>query len=586
MPAVVDDYERLVGQDQVRNARAVLSAVERTVWLGEAGEASILVRQLSEVRSAGEKDRRGTREEPPALLLLPVGYSPEPLLLSVAYHAPERVVLLAPLLESDYEVDLSEVWDACRGALGTPPYGELAQRTVRDLAEDVFQTVRAVVEESGLPPERIVLDITGGKKSMIAGAFLAAAHLGVVTAYVDFERYDRVLRRPVPGTLRPGRLRDPARLFQLRRESQLGEALDAGRYEEAEALAGELAEAAAAPEVREVLDRVEAERRQTRFRALGEAAKAYRLWSDGFYADALDAIGARPWLPLPPTVAVLGPKWPGREEKQQAIIESLDEARVFADPMVPLAYFVDVLVWWGPERVRKRPREAYVRLYGTVETLYSFLFHAHAGPGLDRLMIEAADGEGDPLSELDEAAPETSTGAPIDWASELRRGARSAAFDASIQAARLLSRGARSGISALEVLPDLDRLDLRPDSDPGRIRAALLRLRVGFPEAAIPKKLGEGGLWRFRDLRHKAVHWLAPVPPQRAEALRAYLCTLLRETFPAALKRLSAGSPSAALAEWSDRLVRAAEGEIPAECRPLLTRDLDERVSSLAGGTA
>lgn len=584
MPCFVDDYERLVGQDQVRNARALLSAVERTVWLGEAGEASILVRQLSEVRSAGEKDRRGTGEEPPALLLLPVGYSPEPLLLSVAYHAPKRVVLLAPLLESDYEVDLSEVWDACREGLEMPPYADLALRTVRDLPADVFQTVRAVVEESGLPAKRIVLDITGGKKSMIAGAFLAAAHLGVMTAYVDFERYDRVLRRPVPGTLRPGRLRDPASLFQLRRERQLGDALDAGRYEEAEALAGELAEAAAAPEVREVLERAEAERHQARVLALGEAATAYRLWSDGFYADALGAISARPWLPLPPTVALLGTEWPGQEDQQQRIIDSLDEARVFADPTVPLAYLVDVLVWWGPERVRKRPREAYVRLYGTVETLYSFLFHAHAGPGLERLVIQAEDGEGDPLSELGEAGSVTSTGAPIDWASALRRGVRSAAFQSSIAAAQLLSRGARGGISAIEILPDLDRLDLHADCDPGRIRSALLRLCVGFPEAAIPKKLGEG-LWRFRDLRHKAVHWLAPVPPQRAEALRAYLCTLLRETVAPALERLSDGSRSAALAEWSDRLVRGAEGEIPAECRPLLTRDLDERVSSLAGGT-
>lgn len=70
----------------------------------------------------------------------------------------------------------------------------------------------------------MVLDITGAKKSMIAGAFLAAGFLELRTSYVDFASFHPVLRRPLPGSCRPVELRHPYALFRLRDESRLREA--------------------------------------------------------------------------------------------------------------------------------------------------------------------------------------------------------------------------------------------------------------------------------------------------------------------------------------------------------------------------
>src|SRR5262249_55717599 len=169
------------------------------------------------------------------LLILCVGYSPEPLLLAVAHHAPRAVVLLIEThLRAEYLQSLERLWNEYRELLGVPEFSGMEQRKVRDQAGEVFATVRRIA--AGRRAGRIVVDITGAKKSMIAGAFLAAGFLDLETSYVDFEEYDNLLRRPVPGKSRPGRIDHPYQLFRLREEARLREEIDRRRFREAERL--------------------------------------------------------------------------------------------------------------------------------------------------------------------------------------------------------------------------------------------------------------------------------------------------------------------------------------------------------------
>ena len=587
MSTIQDDYRRLLRELRASPAREVLRSVEEAVWFGTPGapsSPSILERELGEARERGVATRRRLSACAPELLILPVGYSPEPLLLSAAYHAPRTILLLVEqTLEKPYLVELGRLWNACHDALGGRTFEEVEQGLVRDSPEAVFQAVRDAVEERpGLPRERIVVDVTGSKKSMIGGAFLAAAHLGISTAYVDFEVYDPILRRPFPGALRPGKLRDPYRLFQLREARDLGRALDMRRFEEAEHLAEKLAQVATDPEVQDSLGDDRAKAEAERFQALGRISAAYRLWSDGFYADALEALRECAGLPAAPTLEVLGKRWPHQSDREKEIVEALDESRIFEDPVVPLAYFADVLIWWDEERTRRQPREAYVRLYGTIESLMSFLFHAHAGPDLEGIRIEAETGaEVEELLEgLSRLAPSTRGGEPIDWPADLRRSVRAIAFKQSTRAIRLL-QGKQVDLEG-QLPPGLK---LPKGGPKEKIEAAIGRFRARLTKPALPKELASR-FFHFNELRHKTAHWLAPIPRDLAQELRAYLCTIILEQVPEAVTRLRGTCPSTKdLEAWCERLAEVARGSVPEDCKPLLNQEIEARVLPVRGGT-
>ena len=63
--------------------------------------------------------------------------------------------------------------------------------------------------------EDVVIDITGGKKSMVAGAFMYAAYAGARISYVDFEEYDPDERRPYGFGCKIGELTNPYERFAL-----------------------------------------------------------------------------------------------------------------------------------------------------------------------------------------------------------------------------------------------------------------------------------------------------------------------------------------------------------------------------------
>lgn len=66
--------------------------------------------------------------------------------------------------------------------------------------------------------KEVVMDITGGKNTMVAGAFLAAAALRIPTYYLDFKEYNPYLRRPEPGTGFYSRFRPEELLSHLKPE--------------------------------------------------------------------------------------------------------------------------------------------------------------------------------------------------------------------------------------------------------------------------------------------------------------------------------------------------------------------------------
>ena len=70
------------------------------------------------------------------------------------------------------------------------------------IEDENFNTLYKALKESLIlnPSSNITLDITGGKKSMVAAASIFGKDYGCKIVYVDFAEYLKELRKPLPGS--------------------------------------------------------------------------------------------------------------------------------------------------------------------------------------------------------------------------------------------------------------------------------------------------------------------------------------------------------------------------------------------------
>jgi len=116
-----------------------------------------------------------------------LGYSPEPIILTAKLTQPTRHVIftnkkdeggnyLEKYLGSNFELVLFQM--------------------------DTFQDIYLALKEQLVinPTSSVTLDITGGKKSMVASAAIFGKDYGCRIVYVDFAEYIKELRKPMPGS--------------------------------------------------------------------------------------------------------------------------------------------------------------------------------------------------------------------------------------------------------------------------------------------------------------------------------------------------------------------------------------------------
>lgn len=137
-------------------------------------------------------------------LILPVGLSPEPLILSILILRPERVYFLYSKMSEKY---LERIVSATRLQINQVDKDEIDDTSV----PDIYQKVKITYERWG-KPERIAVDITGGKKSMVGGCALAGSLIGARLFYVD-SKYNGKLKKPEPGSEQLMILENPYDVF-------------------------------------------------------------------------------------------------------------------------------------------------------------------------------------------------------------------------------------------------------------------------------------------------------------------------------------------------------------------------------------
>jgi hypothetical protein len=329
-------------------------------------------------------------------LALLVGHSPEPLLQAIGVFQPQRVVLLLNqwygaqkgMRRGEEMKGWIERWlvPSLPQPLAVEPY------EVADRPDAVFR----ILCEQVLPDQRdgcaVIVDITGAKKSMDAGAFLFAAYADIPISYVDFDDYDETYRRPFGFHCRIGTLTNPYDAFRLREWERVRRTYDNYHFR---AAAGTLLDILGAMQepaqtARQVDSTLSPFRPETVQAAetLLHVLRFYEAWDDGDYFRARQLLhGVQERLPAfspPVAVTLLGDVWPhtdgipDAEDAAQQLLDLHDELRTH-----PHSIFEsnDLLIAYARDELAKVER-----LVKANEDNRSALLRA---AGLDELLLKA-----------------------------------------------------------------------------------------------------------------------------------------------------------------------------------------------------
>lgn len=183
-------------------------------------------------------------------LVLLVGFSLDPLLQSACVYKPNKIILI--LNEEGYKDGRhNEEWHNFaqylkKGINNLKSYNFDGTK-VQFLGEQVptkpgyptkgnpasvFKTLVEVLHDE----KDVVIDITGGKKSIVAGAFMYAAYSGARISYVDFDEYDREFHRPYGFGCKIGEISNPYKEFSLHEWEQVRTLYERYQFHDAQLL--------------------------------------------------------------------------------------------------------------------------------------------------------------------------------------------------------------------------------------------------------------------------------------------------------------------------------------------------------------
>ncbi|WET02741.1 hypothetical protein P0R33_00120 [Flavobacterium sp. YJ01] len=117
-----------------------------------------------------------------------LGFSPEPIILTAKAVNPEKHIIFTTNSKSDGNDYLEKFLESNYKMI----YVE----------NENFETIYKALKENLIlnPNSNMTLDITGGKKSMVAAASIFGKDYGCKIVYVDFKEYLKELRKPMPGS--------------------------------------------------------------------------------------------------------------------------------------------------------------------------------------------------------------------------------------------------------------------------------------------------------------------------------------------------------------------------------------------------
>jgi hypothetical protein len=138
------------------------------------------------IKKFGENFSSGFSEN--GILISLLGYSPEPLILTAKAVKPKKHFIVTTEARPEILDRLSQYLEASYELVIIPSSDFLT----------IYKTLKEILYQ--VNSSNITLDITGGKKSMVASAAIFGKDYRLKITYVDFNDYIKELRKPLPGS--------------------------------------------------------------------------------------------------------------------------------------------------------------------------------------------------------------------------------------------------------------------------------------------------------------------------------------------------------------------------------------------------
>lgn len=121
-----------------------------------------------------------------------LGYTPEPIILTQRALTPSVHVIFTTNKSNQIDTEIVSYLEKYL----TSNY------KIVNLPNEDFDTIYSCMKEQMIlyPASKYIVDVTGGKKSMVASAAIFARDYNSKVVYVDYEEYLSDLRRPRPGS--------------------------------------------------------------------------------------------------------------------------------------------------------------------------------------------------------------------------------------------------------------------------------------------------------------------------------------------------------------------------------------------------
>jgi hypothetical protein len=225
----------------------------RRFWLNEMYE---------DVAEAARQNSANVERPKVDLLVSLSGFSPETTLLAYELLHPARLLIIS---SEETRSKINVIYDKLRDKLSP---ADIEPRYVRDTTDptEIYDLIKRAIYGRGaeVRPLKTIIDITGGKKVMSAGAALAAAQLDLPMCYINSD-FDPETRQAAPGTERLCVLANPTELFGDKGMDAARTMFRSGDYSGAQTRFGELAMSMSEP---------------ARAWFLGDLSALYQAWSD------------------------------------------------------------------------------------------------------------------------------------------------------------------------------------------------------------------------------------------------------------------------------------------------------------------
>ncbi len=282
-----------------------------------------------------------------------VGFSWEPLLISVCAYKPQEIILIlnkkynaqsGDKRGEDFEEYISKLKE--QNLIENVPkiLPDPFEVIEKDGPEDVFKFLKKHVLSSINGGKKVVIDITGAKKSMVSGAYLFASYTNCAVSYLDFDKYDEEYGKPYGYTCKIKELENPMELFKLYEWNRVKELYRKYAFRSAMELIDEIKEGTCSfieENEKEAIDH------------LVKCLKFYKTWDEGNYRRALDLYGGlQVKIPCPSAVEELGEIW----YDESRLIESTKHLEGLQDISQSIYTKIDKIVIYAKDEIEKIKR--------------------------------------------------------------------------------------------------------------------------------------------------------------------------------------------------------------------------------------